>query len=78
MKARRRHVATHIPNCGERHHKSKLTEAQVEAILLMPWHVRTSEIARTYEVDARAIARIRKGLQWKHVYRRVMYAGYAI
>ncbi|HSK44714.1 MAG TPA: HNH endonuclease, partial [Candidatus Binatia bacterium] len=54
---------------GEKVHSSKLSEAQVRRIktMLAEGRLYMTELAREYGVTASTIARIAKGMSWRHV-----------
>lgn len=55
------------PIRGERHHKAKLTEADVRNILELYPEVSTRRLAEKFEVSQSAIARIVSCRNWRHI-----------
>ena len=51
---------------GERHHQSKLTQAQVDEIRAYPAETTHSELGRKYNVDRKTVSLIRRGRTWRH------------
>jgi hypothetical protein len=52
---------------GERHHRHKLSEAQVRLIKMLPRQYSHVEIAKALDMSPSLISAIRRGRSWKHI-----------
>lgn len=60
-----------VPVYGTRNQFAKLTEAQVEDILLNMGHLSVTEIGKKFGVKNNLISYIRTGKAWRHVHKRI-------